>query len=438
MTEEYKRLGAIAPADKKEKLLYTSPENTQSLISNITVTNRSSSAQTFDVNVYESGVTQQGALDDVFGSFGFVAFATQTSELATSTDGITWTARTNAGGDGQARAVAHGDGVFVAISGATGQFFRDSSNSAAYSTDGITWTNNSLPSTEGWRSVAYGNNTFVAVAGSGYYGGFNNAPDFCATGTYSDGITWTIRTMPSFQFWRSVSYGNDIFVVTADRYYAAAASSTDGITWTARTLPSVQRWQSSIYGDDIFVIVASQNAAAASSTDGITWTARTMPSSAPWLDVAYGNNTFVAVAGYDRTSRFGCDSAAAATSTDGITWTARTLPSINSWAVAAYGEGVFVAIASYITAAAATSTDGITWTARTMPSSAPWSCVTGSDSTVSYTSPIQTTLYKTSQVAANSTELLEPGIALGPEGAVVVKDNSGGNLTFSAYGVELS
>ena len=65
MTESYKRLGAVAPTDDGYTLLYTSPAATEALVSNITVTNRSASAQTFDVQVFESGVTQQSDLDDV-------------------------------------------------------------------------------------------------------------------------------------------------------------------------------------------------------------------------------------------------------------------------------------------------------------------------------------------------------------------------------------
>ena len=246
MPESYKRLGAVAPADDKEKLLYVTPDSTQSLVSNITVTNRSSSSASFDINVYESGVTQQSDLDD------------------------------------------------------TG-----------------------LPP------------TFVAVA----------------------------------------------------NYSAAAASSTDGITWTARTLPSSTSWQSVTYGDGTFVVV-SDSEAAASSTDGITWTARTLPSSATWLSVTYGDGTFFAVA--------------------------------------------------LSSAAAASSTDGITWTARTLPSSAGWHSVTYAEDIQPYSSPSLNNLYKSSLISPNETQILEPGIALSASASIVAKDNSGGNLTFSTYGVELS
>jgi hypothetical protein len=54
MPEIYKILGQVAPADSEENILYSSPAATQTLVTNITVVNRSSSAQTFDVYVYTS------------------------------------------------------------------------------------------------------------------------------------------------------------------------------------------------------------------------------------------------------------------------------------------------------------------------------------------------------------------------------------------------
>jgi hypothetical protein len=294
MAESYKRLGAVAPTDDKYTLLYTSPAATEALVSNITVTNRSASAQTFDVQVLESGVTQQSDLD-----------------------------------------VVNLDTTFVAVSFLASQ----GSTIAATSTDGITWTQRTLPVSAGWYSVTYGNGTFVAVS-------------IATTG------------------------------------YAHAATSPDGITWTQRTLPVSASWKSVTYGNGTFVAVAYSSATAATSPDGITWTQRTLPVSAGWRTVTHGNGTFVAVARLNNI---------AASSTDGITWTQRTLPVANNWWGVTYGE-----------------------------------------EDLGYLPPTKTTLYKTSDIAANSTEILEPGIALAPEGAVVVKDNSGGNLTFSTYGVELS
>ncbi len=82
--------------------------------------------------------------------------------------------------------------------------------------------------------------------------------------TAAPGATWTARTMPSSQGWESVTYGNGVFVAVAYGS-SAAATSPDGITWTARTLPSSQNWVSVTYGNGVFVAVAYNSTAAATS-----------------------------------------------------------------------------------------------------------------------------------------------------------------------------
>ena len=108
--------------------------------------------------------------------------------------------------------------------------------------------------------------------------------------------TFTAATLPSSQTWQSVTYGNGKFVAVASGPSTAAAYSTDGINWTAATLPSSSNWYSVTYGNGKFVTVAYSSTAAAYSTDGINWTAATLPSSQTWLSVTYGNGKFVAVA----------------------------------------------------------------------------------------------------------------------------------------------
>ena len=98
--------------------------------------------------------------------------------------------------------------------------------SVASSTDGITWTARTFPVESGWTSVAYGEGVFAATNDSG------------AAASSTDGITWTERTLPNGATWR-VAYGGGVFTAAAGGVFfgASAASSTDGITWTARTLP---------------------------------------------------------------------------------------------------------------------------------------------------------------------------------------------------------
>ena len=110
------------------------------------------------------------------------------------------------------------------------------------------------------------------------------------------GLAFETATLPSSEYWDSVCYGNGKFVAVA-RNSTKAAYSTDGITWTAATLPSSGYWWSVCYGNGKFVAVARNSTKAAYSTDGITWTAATLPSSGYWNSVCYGNGKFVAVAG---------------------------------------------------------------------------------------------------------------------------------------------
>jgi hypothetical protein len=248
------------------------------------------------------------------------------------------------------------------------------SSTAASSTDGITWTLGTLPEYSSWNSVTYGNNTFVAIGSPG------------SVASSTDGATWTLRTLPNTNIsWQGVTFGNNIFAAITYNS-TTAASSTDGITWTLRTLPLLRSWKSVTYGNGTFVAVAYMQTSAASSTDGIEWTLRTLPDEARWNSVTYGNGTFAAIT-YNSTT--------AASSTDGITWTLRTLPANAAWKSVTYGNGTFVAVV-YGSSKAASSTDGITWTLQTLPN-LHWQSVTYGNGTF-----VAVTYY--SSTAASSTD----------------------------------
>ena len=271
----------------------------------------------------------------------------QWQEERLANDGATWVQQTLPVSNDW-YGVTYGNGTFVAVGG-------DNSNVALTSPDGTTWTQQTLPLSANWWSVTYGNGTFVAVSRS--------AP----AATSPDGITWTQQSMPLSADWVSVTYGNGIFVAVAAGS-SIAATSPDGVTWTQQTLPLSANWWSVTYGNGTFVAVSITGDIAASSADGITWTQRTLPASTGWERVAYGNGMFVAVPSYSNI---------AATSPDGVTWTARTLPITENWRGVAYGNGVFVAVSIL---GAATSPDGITWTQQTILSNQiAWRTVTYGD-----------------------------------------------------------
>ena len=213
-----------------------------------------------------------------YGNGIFVAISNST-HVATSPDGITWTSGNGGVSWTNWNSVTYGNGTFVAVS---------SSDQVMTSSDGISWTSRTGASSNNWSSVTYGNGTFVAVSPT--------------TGnsvmTSSDGIIWTIRTVPSSYSWESVTYGNGIFV--AIRSYGRM-TSPDGITWTDRTDAPYDGWNYVTYGNGLFLAVASYSTSAMVSSDGIKWNSRTMSSSSGWNSVAYGNGKFVVATGYGNT-----------------------------------------------------------------------------------------------------------------------------------------
>lgn len=250
------------------------------------------------------------------------------------------------------RSIAYGNGVFIAVASDT--------NLCAHSTDGINWEISSsttgsstewgpLPYSADWYSVCYGGGKFMAVAGQ--------RKNYAAYST--DGKVWHATNLLPSANWQSVCYGNDRFVAVSS-YSSHAAYNTDGMNWIPSTMPSNNGGTSVCYGNGKFVSVMDDNKASY-STDGNNWYQSTMPVNAKWNSVCYGNGKFVAVADNSSTCK-------SAYSTDGINWTKSNLPLTQSWSEVTYGNGKFVAITnSYNANKAAYSTDGINWTEITLP-----------------------------------------------------------------------
>jgi len=194
-----------------------------------------------------------------------------------------------------------------------------------------------MPSSQQWFGIGYGNGTWVA----GAYGGTGAA-------TSTDGTTWTARTSTGGM--RSIAYGAGVFVSVAS---GGTQSSPTGVTWTARTAVA---GEAVVYAAGTFVMVGAN--CAATSTDGFTWTTRTIPTG-NWYRMAYGAGLFVAITD---------NNSIAATSPDGITWTSRTLPRTISSQGIAYGNGTFVIIDLVTSTKVMLSTDGITWVDTTTTS----------------------------------------------------------------------
>ncbi len=157
-----------------------------------------------------------------------------TASAASSATGSLWTSRTIPTlGAGTYSNVTYGHGTFVAIS--TGNV------ATAYSSNGTSWTaGGNLPTSSTWNSIAYGNGRFVAIA----------------TGTrnvavsYDKGLSWVLSAsqLPASATWTQIKYGQGLFFAVASGG-SVAATSPDGITWTLRAMPSSSNWQAVEFGD---------------------------------------------------------------------------------------------------------------------------------------------------------------------------------------------
>ena len=267
--------------------------------------------------------------------------------------GFSWTSRTSAG-NSVWRSVAYGNGVFVAVANTA------AANQVMTSANGVTWTARSSSATNDWRAVTFGDGLFVAVSNLGTGNRVMTSPN---------GITWTSRASAADNHWATLTYGNGVYVaITAANVANQVMTSTNGTTWTSRTGAVANQWGSVAYGGGVFVAVAGSGTGnrVMTSPDGVTWTSRVSAADNDWNSVTYGGGLFVAVAGTGTGNRV-------MTSSDGITWTSRTNAVDNSWQSVTYGGGLFVAVSADGTGnRVMTSADGITWTSRTSSANNAW------------------------------------------------------------------
>ena len=151
----------------------------------------------------------------------------------------------------------------------------------------------------------------------------------CQGAAWADYLdTWHWRNpLPQGHTLLSVAYGNNTFVAVSDN--GTILTSSDGIAWSKRTSHTARALNSVTYGGGIFVAVGNYNTVV-TSPDGITWTTRDPgipphppvppqtvgdPRTVTLTGVSYGNGTFVAVGTYE----------IIITSTDGATWSTRNL-----------------------------------------------------------------------------------------------------------------
>ena len=249
-----------------------------------TLTNYGVSSYTVTNN--GSGYTSAPTISVVDSTAKFVAISSASNNSAYQTVAglaTTWTAGGSTGKT-NLTAVTYGNGVYVAVGGASG------TASAVSSTDGSTWIDRSSTisalSAGNYSAVTYGNGYFIAIQTGGQ-----------VTSYSANGVTWTAGgTLPSSTTWTSVAYGNGRFVALA--VSGAVAYSYDiGLSWVAAptcagastsVLSSSYTWTKVAYGQGLFMAVAN-GSVWATSPDGVNWTTQNAPSSSNWKSVVFGN-----------------------------------------------------------------------------------------------------------------------------------------------------
>jgi hypothetical protein len=247
---------------------------------------------------------------------------------------------------------------------------------------GINWIACTQATDNYWRSVTYGNGLFVAVSTDGPGNQVMTSPD---------GINWTARASAVNNIWISVTYGNGLFVaVSADGTGNRVMTSPDGINWTSRASAVDNSWISITYGNGLFVAVSIDGTGnqVMTSPDGISWTSRASAVDNYWRSITYGNGLFVALAGLFSTGN------RVMTSPDGITWTARSLEAVNDLGgrvdnyptSVTYGNGLFVALSEsygmnedssgWVASRVMVSSDGVNWMATALEVDNTWKSVT--------------------------------------------------------------
>ena len=237
-------------------------------------------------------------LDYLNGLWLLGGYTGSTSEIRTSTDGITFAQRTTGPSSVSSwSAFAFGAGLYVA---------GEAGGAVKTSPDGTTWTSRTSNMTD-IAGVAFNGSNLFVVAGSG-------ATNKAATSP--DGITWTGRgTAMATGAFKGLAFGAGLFVGITDSTPAEIKTTTNGVTWTSRTNPITGAGIMVRFVNSEFWMSSNTNKLAKSS-DGITWVEVTNPLGANNVNaIAYGNSRHVV-----------CGAAGLLSVSDdnGVTWSART------------------------------------------------------------------------------------------------------------------
>jgi len=469
MAETYKKLGSVAPTDNSEQTLYTTPASTETLVSNITVTNRSADSATFDIAVYDSSPTRQDTVYD-FTVIGEISGTTY-NEVHRSTDGLTWTT-TTAIGLQPAELDQPTDHNSSLTWWENEQKYIVVANHPVYplwqSTDATTWK---VLGGGDSRSGLWTGSTIYYQSSVGHYvfnpegrqilyvPALNNHTALYST---DGGTLWTLFTLPTqynssggglgSNYHRHSAYGNGKFVVLAQTSNINTVSVSDNFTiWTRGTLAQGLSNSNNklVFAKDKFFAWEPTvlNPIIQYSEDGETWNSLPIHSAAG----AY-SNSWTHIIKYKDGYLFFTAGGSSYYSTDLSTWSAEITSSGTSYNESyLYNGKDFV----YVTSGGDTKTltyphtPNTTWDDVTTDRFSGNHYVGVVREIKDYSAPTENVLYTQSEILPNETLVLETGVCLSASATIGVRENFVDNttydgttatsdLTFSTYGVELS
>ncbi len=190
--------------------------------------------------------------------------------------------------------ISDGDVFIVAGSG-------DMGSGIQISTDrGSTWNVVSFSSKSRlhyFNDICVGEDTggqrlFVAV-GQGNAGYPDNYIGCFYTAASPDGVTWTESLSGGLGEFRSIAYGNGVFVAVGSnrRFY----TSRNGLDWTGRSYQAIDEVFKITFANNTFVAVGASGYVY-DSEDGDKWDSRNIGANQTLKEIRYGKNTFLAVA----------------------------------------------------------------------------------------------------------------------------------------------
>ena len=338
--------------------------------------------------------------------------------------------------------IVYGQNKFVAIA-SSGDY------SVMISSDGLNWTPIAVPQKNSWQSLVYSSQLDIFAAVS--LDGVNRIM------TSTNGSLWIMRTTPNYLPLKAITYsptngvnvGKFITVSEDDIFnlndpndpsiigYSKAFTSADGITWTNLNISQSKTWKTINYGNGIFIALANSGKhRVLNATTGNIWSAYEMTNSTidgyVWTSLIYAFGYHMAVSSDGKFAR----------SLNGLNWettwtinsVANTVISNNSWQKIANNSSTLVAITNAGTNRITYSANsGFTWTNTTSQDTKVLEdIVYGSDRWIAVSSATSNSGYR----ITNSTTLATwTDYTTGYDNTIGWKSIAYGNLTYVAVGV---